>query len=333
MDDCNSTLGPHRLRRALEADKLPYLLALRGAIDKDPNDRIVCDAANLRFVDPLGLCVLAATCHKLAQREQRLHLINVPPEIEGYLARMDLFRICGIEYEERFVRHDQQNNLLEVRVVDRVGEESAVAAQLATAVLGTTPGSDSPISGDGMSAPPTDHLHQLLYHVFSELLENALTHGRRDGCGTARAWAAAQYYPSRDRICIAVIDDGCGFLRTLRTHPRLVEKSHASALSLALEPQVSCNPDLDVRPDETLNKGVGLTVVREIAARSGTLRIVSGNALLQQKDGYRVPLKTTPYWGGVMLALDFDRPQLQEVDLVQIVSRLRTGDVPQLRFT
>ena len=45
---------------------------------------IVCDASGLQFVDPVGLCLLAAACHQLAKVGKKLSLENVPAAIVGY---------------------------------------------------------------------------------------------------------------------------------------------------------------------------------------------------------------------------------------------------------
>lgn len=331
MEHRKDAKDTYRLGRALDSEGLPRLLQLCDAIAKDPEEQIICDAASLKFVDPVGLCVLAATCCRLARHERRLQLLNVPSDIASYLARMDLFKVCGIEYVEQFTRHNRKRELLEIRVVDKIGDGEDVAKSLTMSLLGAAPG-DRPMLDEGMFASPEEHLEVLLHHVFSELLENALTHGRRAGHGCARAWAAAQYYPARDRIRAAVVDDGCGFLKTLHTHPLLVQKTHAAAAVLALEPRVTCNPDLDVLPGHTRNQGIGLTVVRDIATLSGVLRVASGDALIKRANGHQIT-QAIPSWNGVILALDVDRHRLQKITLNQIIRQFRKGDDPQLRFT
>ncbi|MHB8255605.1 MAG: ATP-binding protein [Acidiferrobacter sp.] len=103
--------------------------------------------------------------------------------------------------------------------------------------------------------------------IFSELLENALTHAKRACYRDARAWVAAQYYQKTDGIRLAVLDNGCEMLRSLESRPRLTRKTHAGAIQIAFEPRVTCNPDLEIHPNETVNQGIGLAVVREIVTQ------------------------------------------------------------------
>ena len=135
------------------------------------------DAAELQFVDPVGLCLLAATCHRLAAQGKRLRLENVSPAIAGYLARMDLFKACGIEYKENFTRHDRQTDLVEICVADKAAEGDLLANKIVTALVGATPGYDPHAAPDEMTGyQPQDYLYKPLHYLFSELLENALTH-------------------------------------------------------------------------------------------------------------------------------------------------------------
>lgn len=315
----------HRLNAFVYARNLPEVLAFCSEVGADTGNEITCDAASLEFVDTVGLCLLAATCHQLAKAGRKLRLENVPPTIVGYLARMDLFKACGIEYEERFSRHDRQTDLVEISVAEKAAEVDALASKVATALVGATPEYDPQAEPDEMTGfQPHDYLYKPLHYIFSELLENALTHAKRAGYNEARAWVAAQYYPSKDRIRLAVVDNGCGFLASLRRHPRLVDKNHDAAIRLALEPRITCNPDLDIRPEETANQGVGLTVVRQIVAQSrGTMRVLSGDALVELGPGLRDRSCEVVAWQGVVLALDFKRELLRKVNVGHIIQELR----------
>lgn len=324
----------HRLSAFVHARNLPEAMAFCGGISADSADTISCDAVDLQFVDPVGLCLLAATCHRLATQGKKLRLENVSPAIAGYLARMDLFKACGIEYKENFTRHDRQTDLVEICVADKTAEGDILANKIVTALVGATPGYDPHAAPDEMTGyQPQDYLYKPLHYLFSELLENALTHAKRAGYKDARAWVAAQYYLRNDRIRLAVVDDGCGLLRSLERHPRLPEKSHKAAIRLAFEPRVTCNPDLEVRPNETVNQGVGLTVIREIVVRGrGALRLVSGDTMLELIGGREKTCPITP-WQGVVLALEFKRDLLRKVNVGHIIHELRGRPGPgRLRF-
>jgi nitrogen fixation/metabolism regulation signal transduction histidine kinase len=94
----------------------------------------------------------------------------------------------------------------------------------------------------------------------------------------AKVWVALQYDASDDMIRLAVVDNGCGFLNSLKRE-KITE--HIEAIHLALKPRVTCNGDFYVRPSESVNQGIGLTVVKEIVLSSqGIIYLASGDALL-----------------------------------------------------
>ena len=137
-----------------------------------------------------------------------------------------------------------------------------------------------------MRAPEFEHQQGLIQYVFSELLNNALTHAQRHGFkGKARVWTAAQYYPSSDKVRLAVADTGCGLLATLKGHPQLESVTHFAAISAALQPRISCNRNLGVRED-TVNEGIGLTTVHRIVDRCvGDMLVLTGNAYQLRSGG------------------------------------------------
>lgn len=331
----SKTAKEHRLGRFIGANNLAAVLAFCNRINSDSDNTIACDASNLRFVDPVGLCLLAATCHHLAKAGRNLGLNNVSPEIIGYLARMDLFKACGIDYHESFSRHDRRTDLVEVCVADKAADGEHLANKIVTALVGCTPDYDPNATPDEMSGfLPQDHLQKPLHYVFSELLENSLTHAKRAGYQASRAWVAAQYYKKEDRIRLAVVDNGCGFLSSLRKHPKLAKTSHEAAIRLAFEPRITCNRDLDVHPNETANQGIGLTVIREIARKSGgIIRVASGDSLLTLTSDR--PGAAVDPWQGVILAAEFKREFLRQVRIHEIIQELTDTSVasgPRVRF-
>ncbi len=259
----------------------------------------------------------------------------MPREIARYLARMDLFKACGIRYDENFVRHNRAGDLVELCMLDKRANIDDCAARMAHALVGSIPGLDPRAKLDEMTGfSPYNLLYVPLVYILNEFLENALTHGRRGGFKDAVAWIAAQYYAAKDRICLAVIDDGCGFLGSLRKHQDLHDKTHLGATRLALLPRVTCNPDLELRSSETANQGIGLTIIKEMTNRSrGVIRMGSGDHVLELSGGgAERPYRITD-WQGVILALEFKRDLLRQVNVHQVIKALRDLPSPQgLRF-
>jgi hypothetical protein len=287
---------------------------------------IVLDASEVKFVDPLGLAVLGATFEPMFEH-MRVRVEWMPVGIAGYLARMGLFARCPFEGVEvpTFRSNDRRSALLELtRISDRrlIGDASR---RLAEAITGQFAGVDPNEAPDEMTCVNRfETFAYPLQYMLSELLENALTHARREGAHGATVWVASQYYPSADMVRVAVVDDGCGMLAPLREHWALGSISHASAIAAALRPRISCNRDVGVMAD-SVNEGVGLTTAHRIAeAAGGRMTIVSGDGRYVSA-AHLGTLTSSAFWQGVAVAFSVKRQLLPSINVGQLLPEL---DVP-----
>lgn len=291
----------------------------------------VLDASNLEFVDPLGLAVLGS--HLGCLPHCQVHAEWMPTKIAGYLDRMGLFSHCtlhGVEVSSRS-RNDLQTSLVELTRVSDSSDAQGAAHRLAVAITGQLTNADPEAPRDEHTGHNQfDRYNHPLQYSLSELLDNALTHARREGRTDAAVWVAAQFYSARDLVRVAVVDNGCGMLATLRHHPSLTAPTHEAAIVAALQPRVSCNRDVGVNPD-SVNQGVGLTTTYRIArAAGGGMTIVSGsgyhNAL-----GVANRLRSPAYWQGVAISFTVRRSSLPNV---VVGEQLPVLDLPpvQVRF-
>jgi anti-anti-sigma regulatory factor len=321
--------------------QLPMFLTARSCREtiavcqaiQDAEGDVAIDAGRLRFVDPFGLTLLGASFHDLQAWKQRVFVHGLTADVGGYLQRMDLFE--GIELRNCAPagrRRDRQDSLVELTCIDDRNAASDAATRLVNALIGSVPCTDRSESADEMAGgTESDRLSVLIQYLLSELLENAVTHARRAGRQNARVWIAGQYYPTKDLVRLAVTDNGCGFLTTLRDHPLLRRQTHRDAILIAMRPRVSCNRDLGIHED-TVNQGVGLTTVVRIAqAAEGRALIVSGNA-------YHDPtvagglLPEGVFWQGVAVALEISRVKLGSVRIPALLPTLGAVPPVTIRF-
>lgn len=324
------------LPKTLGIGNLASLIDVLSQIGAGVGD-VELDCSNVNFVDPLGMTVLAATLEALDKR-RRVSMPWLSTQIASYMERMDFFNgilVEGVNVPKNRIRNDQCGSLLELtRVVDS-GRSEAVADQLATAIVRKIIGRAPKLASDTGYEPDTeyDQYYRPLRYALSELVENALTHARREGAFNASVWIAAQYYKDQGgRIQVAVVDNGCGFLATLQNHTELRAKTHADAIRTALKPKVSCNRDMGPF-GESVNEGVGLTTTVRIAKETGgSVYIVSGDAMftdgeqssVQRRDQVQ-PLKGR--WSGVAISATF---VCQKLPAIRIDQLLPPEDVSKL---
>lgn len=122
-------------------------------------------------------------------------------------------------------------------------------------------------------------------YALRKIMRNCLEHG-----ATHQFWYAAQYRPSRNRIEIAVLDEGRGVAESLRRNESLNVPDDTAALRLALQAGISGAETNKARSIDELhlaeseyghdpsyydNSGYGLYILSELCKRNGNLLILS----------------------------------------------------------
>lgn len=316
---------PFTLPERVSVFNLGTLIELKNAIVASGESKIVIDASRLRYIDPAGLCVLTVLANQLGQLDIELELRGLEQSMAQYLERMDLFRNCHIGGAPSFtgVRRESEGRFVELQCLDAVRDIATAATRLARTLVGKIDDVRLDTRPDEMTGKSeVDRVEGPLNYVLDELVENALTHAKDRGFGGARAWIAAQYYPNSKKVRLAVVDDGCGFLESLRTHAALKEQTHVAAIEAALQPRVSRNRDVGLGRDSG-NQGVGLTVTRQIAMTSGGfMTLFSGDGWIADAAGAERERKAIPRWQGAGVYMELKREQLRDVDVGAIVRNL-----------
>lgn len=322
--------------------RLPTYLSIRSAAEvvaacqhliKSDGDAVV-DAAGLRFADPFGLAMLGATFHMIRDQGRGVGLRGLSTDMAGYLNRMDVFK--GVELIEcaphATGRHDRRGALVELTRLDSQGGVDDLAYRLAKALVGEISDINPEEPPDEMTSfTAFDRLVEPLQYALSELLENAMTHARRQGYRDASVWVACQYYPRKGLIRLGVVDNGCGILATLRSHPELRRDTHHEAILTALRPRISCNRDLRLGTD-SVNQGVGLTTTCRIAEHAGgRLVILSGDAI-HSTNGESGTLMAGEAWQGVAIALECRRDRLPDIRFRELLPPYNAQTPVRLRF-
>lgn len=302
-------------------------------INKNNNAIVNCDAARLSFIDPLALCIFSATCHEVSSNGGKVNIHNLSDTMNSYLSRMDVFESCKIDVHTTNQRYDRRDSLVEVCKLDNPSQIDKLSSQIAYAIVGKTPEKNSSSIPDEMTGyTAADQLTIPIEYIFSELLENALTHGRRGGFHETSVWVAAQYYPKQDSICLAIVDNGCGYFETLKNHPELTDQSHKGGIITALLPDISCNNDVGLMGD-SINQGIGLTVVKDLAINAGgTISIISGDTTLIKNIEYE-KFTVNDSWQGSVISLQVPRENLKSLNIHEVIRPYQpTENTPFINF-
>jgi hypothetical protein len=321
-----------RLPRLMLGANLPQLVSIAAELEDDGAQIVEVDATDLVTAEPVALCLLAAALARLDRRGQRAIVRNVSPRVKESLERMDVLApwLQEAQHQDR----GPSELPTQARRVPSGRDPDTIANALARAIASFVPEEDmAAILEDDPDLRRYRAVEQPIIYLMTELLGNALNHSRAGGFGHSAAWIAAQYYPAGDRVRVCVLDDGCGFLRTLRDHPKVVPKTDQAAVEAAFEPYLSCKRDVGVFSDST-HQGLGLTVCRDLCLRAeGRIQAASGRACVTNPgcDGVRREA-LNPGYQGAIINLEFHRRAITPNSLGEILRRYQSDENLPIRF-
>jgi hypothetical protein len=263
---------------------------------------VVLDLRTVEFVEPAGLCGLAALLEYLTPRCEEVNLALAGRDVPAYLERMNFFRLFGgrvrtnadvASLEER--RRHNPGTLQELINFHTEPEIPGIIERIAEI-----------LENQGYRLRE----RVAICSVLSEVCANAAEHG----ASSFGAYAAVQAYhhivsgPRRrgEEVLIAIADGGVGVRETLSRNPKYAEHTTTDndALRLALEMGVSGTGEL--------GRGGGLALVAQIAARSGgSLSLRSGTGRVTVYEN-RKNSRNVPEFPGTFVRVSLPRTSPQE---------------------
>lgn len=119
---------------------------------------------------------------------------------------------------------------------------------------------------------------ETLTYAIREIMRNVVEHG-----DASHLWYAAQYWPSKHKVEIGILDEGVGLMRSLAQNPKLHVTSNSQALFLALQPGVSRVQKKQRRRSDGdwINSGYGLYMTSALCQIGGSFFVSSGDKALK----------------------------------------------------
>lgn len=114
-----------------------------------------------------------------------------------------------------------------------------------------------------------------LVYCITEVLRNIYDHSQ-----SKELWYAGQYWPSKDLIEIAILDEGVGISETLKRNKKLEVSDKYDALNLSTMPGISKRIGKSKGYDIYSNSGFGLYMLKNICKEIGSFVICSNNSCI-----------------------------------------------------
>jgi len=265
---------------------MPSAISFAREIERAPDaDEYIIDFGAVRLVEPFAMLLISSEIRKLARRTGNPAIDCANFEHMGYAAHMGFFQSFDLEYgktpgEARGSGSYVPITIFETEKVQR--EASAAGLEVGDQVELTSRRMSAVLCGEDSGA-----LFDTLTYSIREIIRNVIEHSKAERFGIC-----AQYWPSRDRVEVAILDRGIGLRRALSANPHIDVSNDKKAINFALMPAVSGKAYKGSRIKQRGNwgnSGFGLYMTNRICRNGGNFFIASGDTamLLNRGEGKR----------------------------------------------
>lgn len=270
--------------------RVPTSLDLSNALKLSLELAAIEDATSIRadfsgvgLVEPFAMLMVSSELQRTAARNRVTKFECANHERMTYAAHMGFFEAFGYETKRSPGKKDGNSRHLPVNVFDcdalrdeayeghtEVGNVvEAKSKHLAAMLCGTDVGD----------------VAETLAYSLREIMRNVVEHSESKQLGIC-----AQYWPSKHKVEVAIVDRGVGLRKTLSRNPHLDVNNDKSAVNYALMPAVSGKAYRGARKQRGpwANSGFGLYMTSRICRNGGSFFIASGDTgmlLTKAKEG------------------------------------------------
>lgn len=275
-------------RLILVPSSLDLTSALQFSIvlaSEQESDAFTFDFSKVGHVEPFGMLIVSGEIRRLSSRFPAALLSAQNYRHMSYAAHMGFFRAFGLDFGNapgqapgslRYV----PLTLLPCDGLARRAIEAAV--DIGDAVEGESKHLAAMLCGEADGA-----VHATLSYSLREIMRNVVEHS-----DAADIELCAQYWPTKKKVEVAILDRGIGLRKSLSNNPHLDAADDKRAINYALMPAVSGKAFKGSRRQKRghwVNSGFGLYMTNRICRNGGNFFVASGDSgmLLTKSEGKR----------------------------------------------
>jgi hypothetical protein len=253
----------------------------RRLLNASRSEQYILDFQDLTWVEPFGLLYLSSAIRTLAvtHADSRITPMNICNTCDShtYAAHMGFFQASGINIGNQPGQAKGSDTYLPITrlEVGQINEE----ARNSYKEIGQVIEEHSSRLAQLLTRRDQGDLVDTLTYSLREIIRNVFEHSESDTFEYC-----AQYWPTKGRVEIGILDNGVGIRKTLSENPDLQVNNDRDALSLCLMPGVSGKVRRRPRREDYdfwENAGLGLYMTSRLCSDGGSFFICSGTAGLQ----------------------------------------------------
>lgn len=275
--------------------------ALYGNMTEFKKERqVLFDWKAVRFAGLSTLTALVALQRKISSLGCKV-LVNHPAseDVRRYISRMNYYANIDMQHKEDFIRHNEDDRFLPVEHFLASDSMSDLPNRLSEIVITRT--------------PLTGNLKTSVDYMFGEVIDNVCVHS--ESC--IGGFVGAQFYPSKHKLELCIVDGGCGIAASLKRNPIFFDMPEGDLLVSALKYGVGENVS-GPRESPGYGRGKGLAIITNmVKCADGVMRIISGNAGMTVSS-LGVALETGVYFPGTVVSIEIPTDAQKEVSAEEL---------------
>lgn len=267
----------------------PFCKALQ---EQRPTEELIFDFSRTTHVEPFGMLVVASEIERCVASHPEAKFTCKNYQNMRYAAHMGFFKSFGLDFGRSPGEAFGSRNYIPLTYFQSSELKRAAASQ------GLDVGDEIEVQSQRLSTTlagvDTGEVFETLSYSIREIIRNVVEHAQVERFGFC-----AQYWPTKGRAEVAILDRGIGLRQSIQANPHIDASTDKSAINYALMPAVSGKAfkgsrNLEKRGHWT-NSGFGLYLTNRICRNGGNFFIASGDTgmlLTSGKNGKRY-LKTS----------------------------------------
>lgn len=251
-------------------------------------EKFIFNFVNLKNIEPFSMAYVATEIKRFRDSRHETSFEAMNHENHDYAAHMGFFRAFGLRHGNAPGEANGSTTYLPLTILNI--EDLRQEAIEAYEHVGQTIENRSNSFAKMLTRQEESDLVDTLTFSFREIMRNVIEHSE----STILEYCA-QYWPTKHKVEIVVLDSGIGVKNSLSKNPYLNINNDREAIQLALMPSISGKMYKGVTKNKKniwQNSGFGLYMTNRICRNGGSFFICSGESGLLLQKGSKKDIPT-----------------------------------------
>lgn len=241
--------------------------------DIELGDECILDFSAVGNTEPFGMLLVSAELQRLIQEHPDTRFQARNFSSVRYAAHMGFFKAFGLDFGKSPGEAVGNSNYIPLKLFDcNELEKQAIARGT---YVGDEVEAESQKLAEVLSRSDKGEIFDTLTFSLREIMRNVVEHS-----GAKQFGVCAQFYPSKHKVELAIVDRGMGLRESLKTNPHLDLIDDKCAINYALQPGISGKSYKGARKNRNGhwgNSGFGLYMTTRLCRNGGSFFVTSGS--------------------------------------------------------